>query len=244
MWTLHEGDCLEVMRGMAAGSVDAIITDPPYSSGGLMRGDRMADPVRKYVQSGTQRVDLTFSGDNRDQRSWTVWMTMWMLQAGRLLRVGGRVYLFTDWRQLPATTDAVQAAGFIWRGIIAWDKGRGARAAHTGFHRHQCEYVVFATHGPAERADGRGPFDGCIHATIPRNKLHPTQKPVEVMTPLVRCVEAGGTILDPFAGSGTTLLAAVAEGRNAIGIERESPYCEIIRRRMAAAEGPLLLAAP
>ena len=45
----------------------------------------------------------------------------------------------------------------------------------------------------------------------------------------------GGTVLDPFAGSGTTLIAAVQEGFNAIGIEREPEYCEIIRRRMEAA---------
>lgn len=47
--------------------------------------------------------------------------------------------------QLPSTTDAVQIGELIWRGIIAWDKGRCARAPHKGYFRHQCEYVVWAT---------------------------------------------------------------------------------------------------
>src|SRR5690554_649488 len=72
---------------------------------------------------------------------------------------------------------------------------------------------------------------------------HPTQKPLSLMSWLVRLVvPIGGTVLDPFAGSGTTLLAAVTEGRNAIGIEREPEYCDIIRKRMAAVQQPLPLA--
>lgn len=235
-WRLYCGDCLEIMRTLDEESVDAVITDPPYSSGGLMPGERRADPVKKYIQSRTKRKDLSFSGDNRDQRSWTFWTIMWIIQAARLLKTGGRFYMFIDWRQLPAATDAVQAAGLVWRGIVVWDKGRGARSPHTGYHRHQCEYIIFATKGPCDKAPGRGPFDGCIRATIPQKKLHPTQKPEAVIRELVRAVEPGGLILDPFAGSGTTLYVAEQEGYDSIGIETVEEYCDIIRERMAGVE--------
>jgi len=70
-----------------------------------------------------------------------------------------------------------------------------------------------------------------------RREQHPTQKPVALMRWLVRLVTPpGGTILDPFAGSGTTLVAALAEGRQAIGIEREAEYVEIVKARLANAE--------
>lgn len=233
MWQLFEGDSLEVMTGLQKESIDAVITDPPYSSGGRTLSEKQQDPVKKYVQTGTKRKDATFAGDNRDQRSWCYWSILWMNQAARLLKNGGRFYMFIDWRQLPTATDAVQAAGLIWRGLIAWDKGRGSRSPHTGYHRHQCEYVIFATKGPCEKAPGRGPFDGCFHATVPQAKLHPTQKPEKIITELVKAVEPGGLILDPFAGSGTTLYAAEKEGRNSIGIEMEPVYCDVIRGRMA-----------
>lgn len=73
--------------------------------------------------------------------------------------------------------------------------------------------------------------DGNTHATV---------KPLALMRYLCRLVTPpGGTVLDPFAGSGTTLLAAQTEGFNAIGIEREAEYVEIIRSRLAARSGPL-----
>lgn len=241
-WTLYEGDCLDILPAMPRQSVDAIITDPPYSSGGLHKAERSRDPVKKYVQTGTRSFYLTFSGDHMDQRSWQFWMLLWLRHAVRLLKPGGRFYMFIDWRQLPSATDLVQAAGITWRGIIPWDKGRGTRAPHTGYHRHQCEYVIFGTLGDIGRADGRGPFDGCLRCSVPSKKLHPTEKPVAILRELVRAVPPGGVVLDPFAGSGSTLVAAVSEGYRAIGIEREPEYCDIIRQRMAELQPALPLA--
>ena len=70
--TLHLGDCLDIMRTLPAGSVDAVITDPPYSSGGQFRGDRARSTVEKYVTA--MYVNRSeFSGDNLDQRVFMVW---------------------------------------------------------------------------------------------------------------------------------------------------------------------------
>jgi site-specific DNA-methyltransferase (adenine-specific) len=71
---------------------------------------------------------------------------------------------------------------------------------------------------------------------------HPTVKPIKLMRYLCRLITPpGGTVLDPFAGSGTTLIAAVEEGFSVIGIEREPEYCEIIRKRMAELQPALPL---
>lgn len=156
----------------------------------------------------------------------------WLSLCRPLLKDGGYVLVFTDWRQLPALTDAFQAADLTWRGVIAWDKGGASRAPHKGYVRHQCEYIVWGTRGPCRSATHAGPFPGCYRVPIDRkDKHHLTGKPTALMRELVKLVAPGGTILDPFAGSGTTLLAAQLESRRAIGIERELAYCEIGARR-------------
>lgn len=78
-----------------------------------------------------------------------------------------------------------------------------------------------------------GPFPGCYHVPNDlKDKHHLTGKPTALMRELVKIVPPGARILDPFAGSGTTLLAAQLEGRSAVGIEREAEYCEITRQRL------------
>jgi len=76
--TLFQGDCLEILPTLEAGSVDALVTDPPYSSGGMFRGDRTQKTVVKYVQTQIQLilVKIDFSGDNRDQRAYLAWCSL------------------------------------------------------------------------------------------------------------------------------------------------------------------------
>ena len=236
-WTLIQGEALPALHAMADESIDAVITDPPYSSGGFSRDDKGKDPDAKYTQSSAQGRYPTFSGDSRDQRSYLAWCSLWIAECVRVLKPGGYFMAFTDWRQLPVMTDAVQAGGVFWRGIVAWDKGRGARAPHKGYFRHQCEYVIWGTKGAAIQLEHDGPFDGCIQSTVRRDdKHHMTGKPTALMRELVRPVLPGGVVLDPFAGSGTTGVAAVLSGRRFIGIEREAAYADISRARLAAAE--------
>jgi site-specific DNA-methyltransferase (adenine-specific) len=129
--------------------------------------------------------------------------------------------------------DAIQCGGIIWRGIVAWDKGRGARAPHKGYFKHQCEFVLWGTKGAIPQLRRDGPFDGCLHVPVLQSdKFHLTGKPTQLMSELVRPVPPGGIILDPFAGSGSTGVAAVMSGRRFIGIEREAAYVEIARTRL------------
>lgn len=241
-WTVHHGDCLDVMRRMDDASVDALITDPPYSSGGMFRGDRMAKTSTKYVQSGQATEWPEFSGDTRDQRGYLYWCALWLGEARRILKPGAPVVLFTDWRQLPTTTDALQAGGFIWRGIAAWDKTEAARPS-MGAYRNQCEYVVWGTNGASNADASVGCLPGCWRIPVEKGpeKQHMTGKPLDLMRQVVMICPPGGLVLDPFAGSGTTVVAAMREGRRAIGIELAPAYVEIAKARIAheAAKGSL-----
>ena len=231
----YHGEAIAILPELPPDSVDALITDPPYSSGGFTRGDRTANPSTKYVQSGVAIVRESFSGDNRDGRSWCYWTALWLSECHRIVKPSGYALIFSDWRQLTLAADALQAGGFVWRGIIAWDKTEGARPPHTGYVRHQCEYIVWGTKGVSRPATHGGPFPGCFRIPVLQaDKLHLTGKPTALMSELVKCVPPDGTVLDPFMGSGTTGKAAWQMGRRFIGIERDQHYFDMATARLAA----------
>jgi site-specific DNA-methyltransferase (adenine-specific) len=140
--SLHHGDALNILRDLPAASVEGVITDPPYASGGRHIGDKMRDVADKYQQRGVIRQYPSFSGDALDQRAYSRWCLMWLEECLRIMRDGAYFITFIDWRQLPLMTDIVQASGLSWRGVAVWDKGPGSRAPHKGYLRHQCEYLV------------------------------------------------------------------------------------------------------
>lgn len=227
------GDSLSVMRGLPDQSYDAIITDPPYASGGLTTAERKASPARKYISSAKY---LSFESDTRDQRSHFLWSVMWMQEAFRLTRHGGWFMCFTDWRQLPTTSDALQVAGWTWRALVTWDKTEACRP-HQGMFRNQSEFILIATRGSIGKEQDRPrvfPAGVWREYLRPRDKMHLTGKPVNLMTHLMSVLPADSCLLDPFAGSGTTLLAARQLGHTAHGIELSPDYARIARDRLAA----------
>lgn len=225
------GDCLQFMPRLRNGSVDMVLTDAPYASGGLHPHARRQTTGEKYL--GHARFP-DFGGDQRDQRSWYRWCTEWLGEICRVLREGGYCLAFTDWRQLPTLTDAIQAAGLIWRGIISWDK-LNARSGHTGFFPPQCEYVVWATKGPIEKREpGSTPLKGSYSIAPPHHtrKKHQTEKPVELLERLIGAVPPGSLVLDPFAGSGSSGEAALRSGRKWLGCEASPHYYDVARQRL------------
>lgn len=239
--TLYHGDALAVLRDLPSASVDALITDPPYSSGGAFRGDRMNNGQSKYVgwtMNGQQMgSDLPeFTGDNRDQRGYMAWVTLWLTECLRVAKPGAFLLMFTDWRQLPTTTDAIQSGGWVWRGIVVWDKEVGRPLK--GRFRNHVEYVCWGTHGPLDAEKNPVYLPSVYRVTPPSgDREHMTQKPIRLMRELVKVVPLDGVILDPFMGSGTTGAAAVAEGRRFIGVEMVEHYAEIATRRIRTAAG-------
>lgn len=229
--TLFHGDALRVLTALPDAGVDAVLTDPPYSSGGVTVGARQVDPAQKYQQAGTKRQYPPMLGDAKDQRSWTKWCTLWLGECWRIARGGAPLMVFTDWRQLPALTDAVQAAGWIWRGIVAWDK-RGARP-QIGRFRMQCEYVVFASKGRFV-AHTRACLPGVYSCpVIPAQKVHLTSKPVALIGDLLAVTAPQAIVLDPFAGGGSVGEACIRTGRGYVGAELSPEYFEVSRARLA-----------
>jgi site-specific DNA-methyltransferase (adenine-specific) len=232
-WQLFQQDALIWLADQSAEQYDALVTDPPYSSGGLHTSARTADSANaKYVNNPGKYPE--FSGENRDQHSYLLWSTLWLTEAHRVLKSGAPFLVFTDWRQLSVMIDAVQAAGFTYRGCVPWDKTEACRPAKGRF-RQQAEFILWGSKGPWHDKDGPT-YPGVIRhgVTAGGPKLHTTGKPVPLMDALVQ-VCPKGTVLDPFAGSGTTGVAALRAGRRFVGCEREEAYYEIASERLSKA---------
>lgn len=240
MMQLYHGDCLEELKRVENGSVDMVLTDPPYSSGGLFAGDRRQSTRDKYTDrdfQGAARLP-DFSGDNMDQRSFTEFLRMVFAWCRLKLKPGGVLAAFVDWRNLPAITDALQGAGLVWRGIVVWDKGTSRNIP--GRFRPDCEYIVWGTNGPRTVSwePGGSALPGCYHIPgVPSKKrLHQTEKQVELLEKLLMIAPEEGVILDPFMGSGSTGVAAAKTGRSFIGIESEVYYFDTAKDRLLRLE--------
>lgn len=242
--TIFCGDTNLILGELPAESVDALITDPPYSSGGALRSDRAQSTRSKYVQTDNHKHTRIpeFSGDHRDQRSYEFWSVYWMSQAFRVAREGAVCAVFTDWRQLMVTADALQAAGWVWRGIVVWDKTGSVRPM-VGRFSSQCEYVIWGSKGAWVDNAGAGAIPGVVqHPPLYEGrdeKFHIAAKPIPVMKHLLRIVRPGGVVLDPFGGSGGTPVAAKEMGLQAVVIEQDEHYCDVMTRRLAQSVLPL-----
>lgn len=231
--TLFNGESFSWLKSLPSSSIDALITDPPYCSGGPGAATSRA-PSEKYVQGGQTHQWLDFAGDQRDMLGYIAWASLWLTECHRVLKPGARALMFTDWRMLPAAAMAFQSGGFIWRGVVVWAKpsARPQRGAFTS----QCEYVLWGTKGKLQRdmGGGRETLPGVIQCPVERigQKLHMTGKPLNLMRELVKCVPDGGTVLDPFMGSASTGVAALERGLKFIGCEMVPGIFEIAEERM------------
>lgn len=228
---IHNADCLDGMRGLDANSVDAIVTDPPYASGG-----RQAAGARGVTSKSNQEYrpdEEWFLGDNMGSDSYLWWMREVARECLRVARAGSQAQVFTDWRQYTTLVTAWETVGWTLRSVVVWDKAKGG--AMGSYWRNNHEWVAVFTKGKPRPLAHRSCFNTWTGAK-PHGGLHPTEKPVALMRYLLSTVTPrGGVILDPFTGSGTTGVAATLEGFQFIGIERDSGYCDLARTRIAAA---------
>lgn len=237
MW---QGDSLELLAKVESRSVEAVITDPPYGSGGFSAVERMKSLKQKYVNSDAkyQKTLPDIAGDSLMPDHWRAQLNEWMRAVARVLVDGGVLLSFIDWRNLSEMHSAVASSGLVPRSVVVWDKGRGSRP-HKGGFRRQSEMICWATRG-AMRVWSEVYLDGVLkYSAITQNKVHITQKPLALMRELIQITPQTGMLVDPFAGAGTTGVAAVEAGRTFLGIEMVPEYFETAVWRLREAEAAL-----
>lgn len=235
--TLYRGDCIELIPQIE--DFHALITDPPYSSGGMWISSRGRPSSEKYTKSLLHAYShYEVLGDNKDAIGWAFWATLWLSRTFARLPDGAPAIMFSDWRQLPNATNVFQAGGFVWRGIAVWQKIAYRRLI--GRFAHQAEYMIWGSKGnmPIDyKAKDRKAYPGVFTHSPPLNgkRQHMTEKPLGLMNDLVQITKEGSTVFDPFMGAATTGVAAIQSGRKFIGIELHPEYFKIACKRLEQA---------
>lgn len=223
--TIYHGDCLGVMSSLEINSVDIVATDPPYSSGGRNAATLRA---RKGMTRTTKAEGDWFGTDNLSSHGFSMLVRQIAVEARRVTRRDGHFLSFIDWRQWPVLAGSIEAAGWSLRNCLVWDKEHFGMG--NGF-RQQVEFIVHASNGTGDNFL-RHDLGTVFRARRGGESDHPTEKPEGALRQMISALP-GTVVLDPFMGSGTTLVAAKLEGRKAIGIELEERYCEIAAKRLA-----------
>ena len=201
------GNCVQLMAGMPDNAVDFILTDPPYLVGFRDRQGR------------------TLAGDVTDE-----WLQPACRQMYRVLKNHSLMVSFYGWNRVDRFMAEWKAAGFSVVGHLVFTKNYASKTGYVGY-RHECAYVL---------AKGRPrvpqkPLPDVLGWKYTGNRHHPTEKPVSSLQPLIESfTHPGAIVLDPFAGSGSTCVAAAQAGRRYIGIELLPQYHRAGVERLAA----------
>jgi len=209
--TIYHGDAYALLPEIVA---DAVVTDPPY---GLM------------VHGGKVQMRGSGVADDLDYGDWDRsvdhgWIALLPPSVSSLVS-------FHDTKQATAIVEAARNAGFRLKNFAFWDKGDGGINPRGSFV-NAVEEAVYCVRGGKWHGTGADP--NIFRYRRSPTPFHPTQKPEAVMAWLIqRTTAPGACVLDPFMGSGSTLVAAKHRGRRAIGIEREERYCAVAASRLA-----------
>ncbi|EPJ9702021.1 DNA methyltransferase [Pseudomonas aeruginosa] len=203
---IFNADCINVMRAFDDASVDFILTDPPY--------------VTRY----RARDGRTVANDDNGR-----WLRPAFRQMHRVLKDGSFCVSFHGWNKVDLFMDAWRAAGFCIVGHLVFRKRYASSARFLRYEHEQAYLLAKGNPSPPAR-----PIPDVLDFPYTGNRLHPTQKPVEALAPLIEAfTQPGDLVLDPFCGSGSTLAAAHHLGRTWTGIELDNGHYHTASKRLA-----------
>jgi len=204
-----------------ANSIDLIVTDPPYKT--ITGGDSNG--------ANSERPKGMLSGNGKLFKHQKLKISDWMPELYRVLKEKSHCYIFTNVLNFEEMLSESKKAGFKLHNLLVWEKNN---CTPSQFYMKNCEYILFLRKGKAKWINDIG-GSKTVHKfnNIIGNKKHPCEKPVDLLKLYIAnsSIE-GNVILDPFAGSGSTLFAAMELKRNYIGFEIDDEYCEIAKNRL------------
>jgi site-specific DNA-methyltransferase (adenine-specific) len=220
MIRLENAECIEFMKKLENDSVDLIVTDPPYKiiTGGDSNGKNSTRP--KGMLSGNRELMKTVPKFNE-----------WLPECYRVLKEGSHAYFMVNFSNLFELQQAVVTSGFQIHNLLVWQKNNNTPSQ---YYMKNCEYIIFARKGKAKWINDIG-GSKTVHQfnNILGNKVHPTEKPVDLMEFYIKnSSNENDIILDPFMGSGSTGIACLNTNRRFIGCELDEGYFEIATKRI------------
>jgi site-specific DNA-methyltransferase (adenine-specific) len=221
--SLINEDCISGIARLEDGSVDAIITDPPYN---------ISADNRFYTMKTGNRTGIDFGEWDKgfDQ-------TTWLELALPKLKKGGTLIVFNAWKVLGEYYTVLEGKGCSVKEMLTWYKPNPMPRNVDRLYVTSCEFAVWAVKGKGWTFNRqRLTYENTVFTyTSPskQERIHPTQKPLELMRSLVKIhTNVGDLVLDPFSGSGTTALASLGLQRNFIGFEISPEYFDKTHKRL------------
>jgi site-specific DNA-methyltransferase (adenine-specific) len=217
------GDAIDVMASMKAASVDLILTDPPFKviSGGSNIGANDGRPT-----------GILAKNDGKIFKHNSIKPADYLAECFRVLRPGRDAYFMTNNITLREMLNAAAEVGFKFHGMLPWIKNT---CTPSRWYMKDTEIVLYFYKGAARAINNPGDKQS-VTCDNPRDKNHPTEKPVALMQRFVcNSTNPGWKVLDPFMGSGTTGVACLATGRRFVGIELDKAYFKVAERRVRPA---------
>lgn len=215
---LIKGDALEILRDLDDCCIDLIVTDPPYRciSGGSPHGVKSPSGIL------SKNDGKIFEHNN-------VKISDFMPLLYKVLKNDSHAYVMTNFLNLEEMFAEARNAGFRIHNLLVWEKNN---VTPSRWYMKNAEFTLFLYKGRAKKINDVG--SKMVHKfNNIRNKLHPTEKPVELMELYVKnSSKIGDFVLDPFMGSGSTGIACKNLNRNFIGIEKDEYYFNVAKRRL------------
>lgn len=211
MIDLYNGDCLEVMKSIPDGSVDMVLTDPPYGM--------------SFV-SGRRKIAYNpIDNDNSLE-----WIDELASECYRIAKDNTGHYVFCSYHHIDKFKQAFEKH-FKIKNILTWVKNNHSMGDLKGDFASKTEFILFLQKG---RCLIRGKRDcNVLQYARTGNELHPTQKPVDMLEFLIsKFSDESMVICDPFMGSGSTMIACLNTNRKGIGIELDKHYFDIAQKRI------------
>ena len=231
---LYNEDCIRVMKRLEGGSVDLILTDPPYNLGNFMKGrDTNLKKMRENFFGAAGWDDLSFE-------DWENSMDDFFEESVRILKKGGAMLVFMSIIKVETLIRIAERHKLYYKTTGIWHKPNPMPRNMNLHFVNSTEAWVYFTYG---KRTGTFNNDGkLIHDFLEigvaangerKYGKHPTQKPVALMEHFIRLLSNDGEmILDPFMGSGSTGVAAIRNNRNFTGVELNENYFQMATKRI------------
>jgi site-specific DNA-methyltransferase (adenine-specific) len=235
-FTIACEDAIDFMRSRPGSSAHLLLTDPPYCSGSWQESKQMQNV--STGESESERRDW-FAADSMSTAGLVFLLRTMMHETHRVLVHGGHALVFCDWRLALTLAPALESTGMRLQNWIVWDKLTAGMGEH---FRAQHETILHFAKGVARRGEWSGKYGNRIEAArvVPSRKLHPTEKPTALLEILIRvCTFPGETVIDPFLGAGSTMVAARNVERRCAGSDHEPRFVLTSRERAGVELGPL-----
>ena len=223
---LWQGDCLELMKNIPDGSVDLVLTDPPY----------LCDYSRHDSNS---RFSKKIANDENNSANEGM-IERYLQECFRIMKDNTAIYCFCNYKKIDFFKQQIEKAGFNLKNIIIWDKQRNGMGDLSTTFGYSYEFIIFASKGQP-KIRGKRISDVWQFARVkPKEQTHQNQKPIDLLKQAIeKSSDENAVVFDGFMGSGSTGVACVNTNRHFIGIELDEGYFNIAKKRIEEAVNDL-----